>query len=212
MASVVLVNTVEARMVFSYGGRVMINAYSVLCGAVPTPAMLVSIAQVFDAWDNATMKPQRVNSCTLTGITCQSWHTLAAPFYQLSPFVARPGTFSTSARHPAASESICVRLQTGLRGKAYRGRVYLFGYGTNVYANVREIAAVSATNYAGYIMTLRANLAAAGFTLAVASRYQGYLPNGRPAPRAVGIVTPVTSAVANIRLCVQRRRLGKQSN
>lgn len=97
--------------------------------------------------------------------------------------------------------AFCVSLRTGLRGRSFRGRVYLAGLGEpDTTGNVLD------ATLAGQLVTgiddVRADLLSGGFQLVIVSRRNGGVD------RTTGIATPVSAVLAvDNHVKTQRRRL-----
>lgn len=106
------------------------------------------------------------------------------------------------------SVSYTVSFLTAKRGRSNRGRNFALGLTTSD-ASANTINAATRTGLLAYYSLLR-TMAASEYsaTMVVVSKYSGYLPNGKPAPRAVGLTEPITSFTTfDPTLDSQRRRL-----
>lgn len=98
--------------------------------------------------------------------------------------------------------AVVASLRTALRGRSYRGRVYLGGLASALQSTAIAISGASATSIASYFTDLMDILDLIGFDLVVASKqHNGAVVN--PAN-----VQPVTSVIVDTLFDSQRRRLG----
>jgi hypothetical protein len=125
---------------------------------------------------------------------------------------AGAGVPGASADNPLpAATAFCVTLKTGLRGRSYNGRVYLWGW--TEFANDTQGGADTSSKdgAVAFIDTIRSNMSSAQqLTMGVLTRWTtppGSPPNTPPVERTPPVITPVTTVVAlDQRWDVQRRR------
>lgn len=115
--------------------------------------------------------------------------------------VAATGKVGTVASETIARNlALVVTLRTGLRGRSYRGRVYIPGMPESLMTNGAYAASVS-TEVLEWLQLIKNNAATEGWTWGVCSRYHDGVE------RAAGIVTPITShEVRSTYPGTQRRR------
>lgn len=111
---------------------------------------------------------------------------------------------------PAATAFV-VSLKTGLRGRSYNGRVYLWGWTEDANDAAGGIATGAFGAAGAFIDTIRVNMGSAQqWDLGILSRWTtppGSPPNTPPTERTPPLITPVTQVVAlDSRWDVQRRR------
>jgi hypothetical protein len=122
---------------------------------------------------------------------------------------APPGT-GTGNPLPAAT-AFCVSLKTGLRGRSYNGRVYLWGFASVANDTNGGITTAASTGAVAFIQGIDTNMSTTqSRPMAIVSRWTtppGSPPNTPPTERPVPLLTDVTSIVAlDSRWDVQRRR------
>jgi len=119
---------------------------------------------------------------------------------------AVPGT-STDNPLPAAT-SLVVTEYTGLRGRSYKGRVYLTGFTEAANDTVGGATPATAGAAASFILGIMGALAGAtpSLVLCVLSRFTTTPPATTPVERTPPLLTTVTQVAANQRWDVQRRR------
>jgi hypothetical protein len=110
-----------------------------------------------------------------------------------------------------AQVAALIQKRTALRGRSFRGRLYLAGISSaSTDPGPGNLLSVYRTALQGAIDGFRADVAVAGaptpLLLAVVSRYKGVDAQGRPIPRAVGLATTITAMPVAIALATQRDR------
>ncbi len=198
MSSVLVPNTTMVEMVFTHHTQRIQNVFHVLKPAgAPDLTDLQAIRQIFLNWWNpvsgTSYKGIVVNNVALVLIKCTSLHSVGAPFHEYILPSAVSGVLGSTNSPPFVS--IAVKWNTGLAGRNYRGRTYMVG---------PQVVAASdglfSTTYQGQISAaftkIITDVAAAGYKLVVASKYDGVeIVNGRRRgiPRLVGITTEIVS-------------------
>ena len=130
------------------------------------------------------------------------------PWYVTSS-AAAPGT-GTGNPLPAATAFV-VSLKTGLRGRSFNGRVYLWGYASVANDTAGGITSAASTGSVAFIQGIDTNMSTTqSRPLAIVSRWStpaGSPPGTPPTERPTPLLTDVTSIVAlDSRWDVQRRR------
>lgn len=117
-----------------------------------------------------------------------------------------PGEITSPVK--SNQDTFCIKLNTALRGRSFRGRTYVLAVATNLYADANSLSSSSVTTLVGHFTTLITDSGIAGHPLGVLSRYSGVDANGKPIPRAAGLLTDVISATATDNIIdSQNRRL-----
>ena len=122
---------------------------------------------------------------------------------------AVPGT---SVGHPLpAATAYVVTLKTGLRGRSYNGRVYLWGYTEDANDAAGGITPLAAQYSLDFVNNIKSNMASAQqMDMGVVSRWTTPVsapPGTPPTERNPPIITPVsTVTLRDSRWDVQRRR------
>lgn len=185
----------------------MENVFCVEKGAPYTVADLTALAAIFDTWDNSAAtsgKSLRTASCVLLQIKCRALDAPTAATYTYTiPAGGRAGALAGTNIPP--NVTFCLRLQTGLSGRSYRGRLYLVPFTTNV-IGVGTSANLVTAAFAGNAVTsyglLKTALATGGSTWVVRSQYNA------GAWRVTSVLTPITTiGYYDLTIDTQRRRL-----
>lgn len=149
MASLVIPNTVEMRLVYTNGGAdYAVNvlhydaptSFGVDAGSVATIAAAVAVA-----WDTGAISQRDLtaDNVSLSRVGLRDLRSPNLPLLESAVNVA-----GLAANDPMPQQTACcVTLRTALAGRSYRGRVYLPGYAEgqndsngNPVANVRTAA------------------------------------------------------------------------
>lgn len=203
----------EVKLVWAWNGNPSaINIFhaSHELGAVHTQARADAIATGIRT---AFTTPAAYGSFVHTGVTLarvESRHMDAAtdPWF----IGAGAAVAGTSAANPLpAATAFVVSLRTGLRGRSYNGRVYLWGWTEDANDAAGGISAAAAEAGRAFVGAIGGNLiSAAQSTFSVLSRFTtpAGSPPGTPATeRTPPQLTAITAAVtADLRWDVQRRR------
>jgi hypothetical protein len=116
----------------------------------------------------------------------------------------------TSAENPLpAATALVITLRTGLRGRSYNGRLYLFGFSELANDAAGGATALAAANGAAFVNAISTALQAPGLgaQMSVLSRFTTPPGTQVAVERNPPILTPVTAAIAkDQRWDVQRRR------
>lgn len=145
----------------------------------------------------------------LQDVLADGWNTMGMTIYDMNSESAptftpvwAPSPGGLSGAEANISGACVVTFRTNNRGRSYRGRNYVTGFTEEVISAIgvgqSEVANAVAAAYNG----MKTDVAAAGWTWVVVSRYH----NG--SPRSAGVYTPVTIAeVRSTTFGTQRRRL-----
>lgn len=201
-------NTALVELVYTIGSVIIENTFHVKKGSPYTLADLTALAGVFDTWDStgaAKWQAARSGLTTLLFVRAKALDTSSSPVYTYTvPGGGRVGTL-TIASVMSNNVSFCIRLQTGLAGRSFRGRLYVPPFGSaNVQASPSQnfVTAAFALMLVTSLQALLTQLAAAGHTWVVTSFYNS------GAWRAAGVNTDIlTIGYADLRVDTQRRRL-----
>lgn len=179
-------------------------------GAVMNQAKADAIATLVRAqFSTAGGLASQVNTAvSLARIESRHMDALSDPWF-VGAGAAVPGT-STANPLPAAT-SFVVTLRTGLRGRSYNGRVYIWGLTEDVNDAAGGITALGAETCRAFIALIMTNMASTQqWDLGVLSRWTTpptAPPGTPPTERQPPLLTPVTAVVfKDQRWDVQRRR------
>lgn len=176
-----------------------------------TAAQVLALAnQIFAAWHTRIM-PMQCNVLTLESVTVTDLHT-ATGFEATSTTAPVVGSVATQA--VTAATSMVVTLRTAVRGRSFRGRLYLAGFPVSQVATAQTWGATATTN-AGANMSLLAGdiaiLTPVSALMCITSFYSGTdatIPGRRPVPirRITPVATTITTFLGDQRIGSQRRR------
>lgn len=107
------------------------------------------------------------------------------------------------------NDAFCLKLQTALRGRSFRGRIYLPGLTSNMVSSLGILTSTQANNLRDDVQGVIDEIDIGESVQAVVvSRYHGVDVNGKPIPRTTGVVTPITAVTyTDLYIDSQRRRL-----
>lgn len=202
-------NGVEMKLTWALAGTP--QAINILHFSNPSAATMTQAiadaraASVRTAFTSSALNAQIHTSVTLAKIELRSM-TANSDAWFTGAGATVAGT-ATGKILPAAT-ALVVSLKTGLRGRSYNGRIYLWGFAevaNDTAGGVATAAAVAASTFASTIRTSFAG-ASPAFVSSVLSRFT--TPPGATAPieRTPPILTPVATEPADQRWDVQRRR------
>lgn len=198
-------NVAGVQLIMSYGGQTIENNFYFHHNTQPTASDLEDLVGLMEQWrvdhmrqfTNVTLAFQK---WIASDLTVQNGVGIEVPI-----LVSQNGLDSSGHATPG-NVAVCVKLSTGLRGRSYRGRVYLAGItSSQVIDGFVGSAFITAAQTA--FDNLISTLGAAGWTMSIVSRYHGVDANGKPIPRAAAVVTPVLNATVDNKSDSQRRRL-----
>lgn len=195
-------NIVQLEHVIAASNEICENVYHVKCGSAPSSADLTTLCNTLDAWDVAHLAGARSTQTFAQRIIATDL-TTATGARIIKP--VSPTRVGSAGGNPLPNNAtLAIKLDTGLRGRSNRGRVYHIGI-TDAALGTGEqvVTSAYAGNIASVYQALITAIAGAGsFQLCVLSRKTG------GAFRANGIGTPIISAVlADPFIDSQRRRL-----
>jgi len=204
MADIPIPNGIMVTMVYTLNSQRYVNVYHCTKGSPATLANLQAVAASFRSWENLTGKTIRALTSNLVLVSTKALDGPGSPVYDeiVNPFIA--GTINSPALPSFCS--LVVKHTTGLGGRSYRGRTYIGA----IPSGSAVLPDLVTTAYSNSVTTahnlLRTNLASAGYTLVIASKYHGVDGSGRPIPRVTGFMTPIINSEAGTALDTQRHR------
>jgi len=200
---------VEVKITWSFNGTP--QAINILHFDNPSLAVMTqTIANnvgtaIRTAFTSSALVGQIHTGVTLSKVELRGMSAASNPWFT-STGAAVPGT-AVGKPLPAAT-ALVVSLKTGLRGRSYNGRTYIWGWaeGANDTGGGASLAAAAAASKFLDDMKVAIGGGTPALNLAVLSRFTtppgGTAPVERPEP----VVTPVASTPADQRWDVQRRR------
>lgn len=204
MPTIPVPNGVMVEMIYTYNGQRMENVYYVSKGSPASAGDLVAIATVFKDWENVTARILRHGSCSLVLISLHALDSAGSPAYDLPVSPPLAGTQGNMAM--PSYVTIAVKHTSGLGGRSYRGRSYWIGLASGYVTSTDLVTIAFSNSVTAAYNTLRANLATAGWTMEIVSRYSGIDSDKKPIPRVSGIMTPILASQCGIGLDTQRHR------
>lgn len=158
------------------------------------------LAEAIKDWWDVTMKAYFASAIALNTITVVNQESANAPSSVL--VVSPPIAGTPTAGSLPNNASMCVTLRTALRGRNYRGRMYLAGNtNTQIDSSITFVLS-TVTNILNGLIALKTAIEALGAVWVVVSKYLNH------SPRAAGLKTPITALAADTYIDSQRRRLG----
>lgn len=200
-----LPNGIRCAMRYSQAGLEAYNILNVLGSAPATSGNLVTVAGVFQTWWNTQWRSSMSSSVSWLGVDLTALDSAGSPFLAYTNTGTLAGGGGAGLYPPQVA--IVASLKTGLSGRSFHGRIYVFGFDTTNAITAGLVSGAFVTAIVGKLNTLRTSLATAGFPMCVASYYSGVTAGGDKIPRAVGVATVVNNIVMGNRVDSQRRRL-----
>lgn len=164
------------------------------------PDSLGDLAEALLTWENESGKTQRSNQITCIGVECRDISVKDSFVVSVAAIPPIAGSLQTPVL--PANVTFAVSLRTPFAGRSFRGRTYWIGLSEGAVTG-DFVNSNTAQNVLNVVRKLIDEVPQPlNAQLVVVSRYS----NGQP--RAMGIATPVTSAVlVDNRVDTQRRRL-----
>lgn len=158
------------------------------------------------AFTNSGQAPNTFTGVTLHHIEARSMASNSDPWF-VSDGAPTPGT---GAGNPLpAATSYVVSLRTGLRGRSFNGRFYVWGFTEDANDAAGGITTVASTGARNFVASIGTVLSGAPYLMvwSLLSRWTTPPGTGIAIERNPPVLTPITSAVArDLRWDVQRRR------
>jgi hypothetical protein len=171
----------------------------------PDAPSLVTLANNVAGWWIDNYAPLVGAEVILREVYVSSQHSADGPTSTFVPPVTTTGAISEEVM--PNNVALTVSFRTAFRGRSRRGRNYVVGL-VQSQVVVNTITAAVAASWIDAYEAVGTAVSGTGFTWVVASRFSGVDADGRPIPRAEGIVTPVSAVVIVDRIVdSQRRRL-----
>jgi len=207
MPTIFTPNGVSVECIFTSGLSRVENIYHVTKGSPATGADLAALGLIIRNWENTTMAPLRHNSVSLVLIELTALDAAGAPTLLYTTGLPVVGTIAGSSM--PNFNSVAIKHTTGVTGRSKRGRTYFIGLCPVHLLSADTITAAYVTSFTNAYNTLRTNLAAAGWTFVINSKYSGVtIVGGRrvATPRANGIMQAVTASSVENAVDTQRHR------
>ena len=198
MPFVPLPNTAEVALRFSQDGQFVANVWHVRYEAVPTQALMQTIANnTIFTWQGS-LRPIVSNDVTLLEVSVVDQSVQNGVASLLAPTTNNTGQ-NLSPMMPNGT-TVAVKRATGQTGRSFRGRIYHIGLTeeqvlrNNVTPSIVTALTAAYNDFIDAYESIKCEWV-------VASR----VANG--APRPIGVTTPVTGCSTNPTIDSQRRRL-----
>lgn len=199
MAFIGAVNTVKAVLEQLFGTQTLANILYFTRTGGWDEATMEDLADALITWWDATLKTMANSALSLTGVTVTDVETSTGPTITVpvSPASAGGGAGPATPTNAAA----VVTFRTAGRGRSARGRNYVGGIDMDNISSVTDITSGLAAGLIAAYEDLADVESALTATHVVVSYYF------EKAPRATGLIQPVTSYTCDTAIDSQRRRL-----
>ena len=205
MGFVPVPNVVQTNVRYTYFGEQCENTLYWETGTATTPAIVGGIAAVLlNQWGTVVM-PLLSQDLTLREVYAFGLDSASAPSATATP---GGGPIAGGVANPGlpGNVALCVSFRTALRGRSFRGRIYLPGITEGMVVG-NLIAEATATRIVNAVNTVALEVEDSWAPHCVVSRYENN------APRTTGISTLVTSyGVSDLSVDSMRRRLPGRGN
>lgn len=199
MAYIPVPDTVRAELVYNWDGVVCENILDFEAAAQPTLVTMAELGAHLVNWWDTSMQSAMPTNLSLINVKLTDLSTVDGPVLDYGTGLPLAG-LSVSPSLPN-NVALVLTKRTALRGRSYRGRVYIPGMvEANVTANTVAGALVTAFITAfGLIKSF--STTTEDWVQGVVSRYN----DGNP--RITGVITPIVSFTSDGVIDSQRRRL-----
>lgn len=200
MTFVPIANTLKVAVEFTLAGQVVVITFAAKGATAPTPTTMATLGDNIRDWAASVLMPQLSSALTFTGVTLTDETTSSGPVVHV-PQPGSPVVGSITGGCAPNNVAKAFTLNTGNRGRSYRGRVYIPGIPDSRFNVDNTVTSGFQTAILSGLVDLAGRLVSDAFVMAVASRFAG------GAPRVTGVATPVTGFAGDTILDSQRRRL-----
>lgn len=194
------VGAVRVDIMFTLAGQQIHNIIWAAREAAWTQAQREALAEAIETWWGAELKSKMSSQIALAQITVVNQDTASSPssVRVVSPTI--PGTNVNPA--VTAGTALCATLRTDLRGRNYRGRMYLAGLPRTEMNDAVSTGTGILAQIIAALMALKTVIEGLGAVWVVVSKWLNKVP------RAGGTKTPITAVSIDQYVDSQRRRLG----
>lgn len=200
MAFIPTLNCINCKMIFTQAGQFVQNNFYFQTAAPPTATDLDATNTFMHTFWTNQLKANINNTVALVQI--QSIDLSSANAQARSLFISPPEAGTLTVTSPLPSNvSIVATARTVLRGRNYRGRIYLPGLGSDYLVSPVTYSATQIVNIITALSWLLNVANTASEILVVVSKFLNKVA------RSSGVKTPVTSWTMDTALDSQRRRL-----
>lgn len=185
---------------FSLAGQQVHNIIWCSREANWTQAEREALNSAIEAWWTATARGTFSTQLALVQITTVNQEAANAPSSTLVVSPASPGTGGATV--VPNNVAACATLRTDLRGRSYRGRMYLAAALDTARLNSIQWTTAYIAQIITILGALKTAIEALGAVWVVVSKFTNKVP------RASGLKTPITAVSCDQYMDSQRRRLG----
>jgi hypothetical protein len=212
MAFIPALNTARVTLKQAMHGSVVDNVFHVVNETGWSPEELIALCNIVITWANDHYGSNVSTDLQFTAVAARDMTTEDAPGVEVG-FPALSGGDIASPGLPG-NVALAVKFKTGFTGRNRNGRWFVAGLAESS-VNGNTIIDLTRDNIVIAAGQLRDALLAAGYTLVIASYYDGFIlvdyPDGttrkKPKPRATALLTSVETFVADSNTDSMRRRL-----
>jgi hypothetical protein len=176
---------------------VVTQGYNLGTGLVPTLVQMDALAAAIVGWLDVSVAPRLCTNVEFDSVVINNLDTMAGLTTTTSM-----GTSGAAVGDPSPNQvSMVITINTGLRGRSFRGRNYWSGLPIAAQLDQKTWTAPTAAAWDLAYGALVTDIVAAGWEMEVLSRFAA------GAPRTTGVATDVTGFQARQPMATQRRRL-----
>lgn len=200
MAFIPTAGAVRTDIQFAHQGQQVHNIIWASRDQAWTQAEREALNAAISSWWSTSAKAYFEPHMLLQMITSVNQDTQSSPSSTLVVTPAVAGTMG--AQGLTTGVSLCATLRTDLRGRNFRGRMYLGGIPSGAFGDATTAVLSHVTNLLTALTALKTAITALGAVWVVVSKYTNKIP------RAQGLKTPITAISMDQYWDSQRRRLG----
>jgi len=193
-------NCVRVSLQQRLAGQVVVNTISLLKAGSVVSADLPLVCSAAQGWWENYIAPNVATGFTLEYVNAIDLTTASSPSYSLAITPPSAGEISVGSGLPNNAAAV-ISWRTDLRGRSFRGRMYLAGLLDTSLASSTRISSTTQTALAIAAVNLSSFFDSLDFAHVIISRFSGGVA------RDEGFPATVTSAVIDIFVDSMRRRL-----
>ena len=193
-------NACRVDMQFSLGGQQIHNILWFTRAATWTEQNRLDLLDALATWWTTSAKQYFSSQISLTQLTAVNQEAQNAPSSTVIINPAVPGTVVGDSE--PTNVAVCATLRTNLRGRSYRGRMYLAGAPQTSQTSSVLMGTTLLANLITALGALKTAIEAVGAVWVIVSKFVN------KAQRTSGVATPVTAISIDQYWDSQRRRLG----
>lgn len=193
------VGGVRAELLYLLSGQQIENVFHVQYPTDVGTGTMGTLGTTLMTWWTAQLAAHLSEDISLRGCRLTDLSTFSSPVIEVLPGAPSAGTI-VSPSLPNNTASV-ITSRTANRGRSYRGRTYIPGVPQTDQQTPTALSLAEITAFLTAFGNLLPIITALGGFLGVRSTRTGH------APRAAGVITPITTFDANVDFDSQRRRL-----